>query len=137
MFAPPSFDGSWFHCLQATSHALQPMHKVESVKNPTGWPGWKATGDDGAPVKVAGWSGSGAGDPTAWGDAAAWGEGDAAGVGDAGLLPDVQEVEQVHINARYAFSTLTINALPSCIDTFGSPTRDVRSLTMSPTETPM
>jgi hypothetical protein len=60
------------------------MHKVESVKNPTGWPGWKATGDDGAPVKVAGWSGSGAGDPTAWGDAAAWGEGDAAGVGDAG-----------------------------------------------------
>src|SRR5690349_17411812 len=26
--------GSWFHCLHATSHALQPMHSVVSVKNP-------------------------------------------------------------------------------------------------------
>src|SRR5579885_1527256 len=26
--------GNWFHCLQATSHALQPMHSVVSVKNP-------------------------------------------------------------------------------------------------------
>jgi hypothetical protein len=27
--------GTWFHSLQATSHALQPMHTVGSVKNPT------------------------------------------------------------------------------------------------------
>src|SRR5205823_4308700 len=27
--------GNWFHCLHATSHALQPMHTVVSVKNPT------------------------------------------------------------------------------------------------------
>src|SRR5439155_24751857 len=27
--------GNWFHCLQATSHALQPIHRVVSVKNPT------------------------------------------------------------------------------------------------------
>ena len=27
--------GSWFHSLQATSHALQPMHTLVSVKNPT------------------------------------------------------------------------------------------------------
>src|ERR1043166_3845127 len=26
--------GSWFHCLQATSQALQPMHRVVSVKKP-------------------------------------------------------------------------------------------------------
>src|SRR3954470_21888770 len=26
--------GSWFHCLHATSHALQPMQTVVSVKNP-------------------------------------------------------------------------------------------------------
>ena len=26
--------GSWFHCLQATSHALQPMQSVVSVKKP-------------------------------------------------------------------------------------------------------
>src|SRR5689334_13261875 len=26
--------GNWFHCLQATSQALQPMHSVVSVKNP-------------------------------------------------------------------------------------------------------
>src|SRR5947209_19874398 len=32
--------GSWFHCLHATSHALQPIHRVVSVKNPlfTGFP---------------------------------------------------------------------------------------------------
>src|SRR2546423_9655766 len=28
--------GSWFHSLHATSHALQPMHSVVSVKKPTG-----------------------------------------------------------------------------------------------------
>src|ERR1051325_5755290 len=28
--------GSWFHCLQATSQALQPMQTVVSVKNPVG-----------------------------------------------------------------------------------------------------
>src|SRR4051812_15659233 len=28
--------GRPFHCLQATSHALQPMHRVESVKKPMG-----------------------------------------------------------------------------------------------------
>src|SRR5436305_7247 len=27
--------GNWFHCLHATSHALQPMQTVVSVKNPT------------------------------------------------------------------------------------------------------
>ena len=27
--------GNWFHCLHATSHALQPMHTVVSVKKPT------------------------------------------------------------------------------------------------------
>src|SRR3954470_13494120 len=27
--------GSWFHCLHATSHALQPMQTVVSVKKPT------------------------------------------------------------------------------------------------------
>src|SRR3954468_14901607 len=26
--------GSWFHCLQATSQALQPMQRVVSVKKP-------------------------------------------------------------------------------------------------------
>ena len=26
--------GSWFHCLHATSHALQPMQSEVSVKNP-------------------------------------------------------------------------------------------------------
>jgi hypothetical protein len=26
--------GSWFHCLHATSHALQPMQSVVSVKKP-------------------------------------------------------------------------------------------------------
>src|SRR5579871_2436233 len=26
--------GSWFHSLHATSHALQPMHRVVSVKKP-------------------------------------------------------------------------------------------------------
>jgi hypothetical protein len=29
--------GSWFHCLQATSHALQPMQTVVSVKKPIGF----------------------------------------------------------------------------------------------------
>src|SRR2546421_7517998 len=29
-----SFPGSWFHSLHATSHALQPMHTLVSVKNP-------------------------------------------------------------------------------------------------------
>src|SRR5687767_2537111 len=32
--SPPSA-GRSFHCLQATSHALQPMHTDVSVKNPT------------------------------------------------------------------------------------------------------
>ena len=32
---PPS-EGRSFHCLQATSHALQPMHTVVSVKKPIG-----------------------------------------------------------------------------------------------------
>src|SRR6266699_2015725 len=36
-----------------------------------------------------------------------------------------------------AFSTLQTNALPSWIDTFGSPTQDVRSLTTSPVESPI
>src|SRR6266704_2040173 len=31
---PPFSAGSWFHSLHATSHALQPMHTVVSVKNP-------------------------------------------------------------------------------------------------------
>src|SRR5260370_41273582 len=31
---PPLSAGSWFHSLHATSHALQPMHTVVSVKNP-------------------------------------------------------------------------------------------------------
>ncbi len=33
--------GSVFHSLQATSHALHPMHTLVSVKNPTraGWSG--------------------------------------------------------------------------------------------------
>jgi hypothetical protein len=38
--------GSWFHVLQATSHALQPMHTLVSVKNPIrgGWSsGWPAS----------------------------------------------------------------------------------------------
>src|SRR5690242_5169521 len=30
--------GSWFHCLQATSQALQPMHNVVSVKKPLATP---------------------------------------------------------------------------------------------------
>src|SRR3984893_1654005 len=44
--------GNWFHSLQATSHALQPMQSVVSVKKPTGWPRWKVTGADGVPVPV-------------------------------------------------------------------------------------
>src|SRR3954447_15086894 len=31
---PKSSVGSWFHSLQATSHALQPMHSEVSVKKP-------------------------------------------------------------------------------------------------------
>src|SRR5438067_13207788 len=31
--ASPS-SGNWFHCLHATSQALQPMHSVVSVKKP-------------------------------------------------------------------------------------------------------
>src|SRR5258707_7903662 len=31
---PGSFAGSWFKCLQATSQALQPIHRLVSVKNP-------------------------------------------------------------------------------------------------------
>src|SRR5687767_1604685 len=31
VLAPPFFDGSWFHSLQATSHALHPMQTVVSV----------------------------------------------------------------------------------------------------------
>src|SRR5437867_11278301 len=31
---PPFSAGSWFHSLHATSHALQPMQTVVSVKNP-------------------------------------------------------------------------------------------------------
>src|SRR3989442_4685711 len=34
--SPPFAAGSWFHSLHATSHALQPMHTVVSVKNPKG-----------------------------------------------------------------------------------------------------
>ena len=36
-FRPSS--GTWFHSLQATSHALQPMHSEVSVKKPMrgGW----------------------------------------------------------------------------------------------------
>src|SRR5438128_9528491 len=33
---PPFSAGSWFHSLHATSHALQPMETVVSVKNPMG-----------------------------------------------------------------------------------------------------
>src|SRR3989475_6412642 len=33
---PPFSAGSWFHSLHATSHALQPMQTVGSVKNPMG-----------------------------------------------------------------------------------------------------
>src|SRR5256885_5014100 len=33
---PPFSAGSWFHSLHATSHALQPMQTVVSVKNPMG-----------------------------------------------------------------------------------------------------
>src|SRR5213593_1378631 len=37
---PPSSEGSWFQFLQATSHALQPMQIVVSVKKPMGsWRG--------------------------------------------------------------------------------------------------
>ena len=32
---PCGSSGTPFHCLHATSHALQPMHTVVSVKNPT------------------------------------------------------------------------------------------------------
>src|SRR2546430_10359621 len=32
--SPPFSAGSWFHSLHATSHALQPMQTVVSVKNP-------------------------------------------------------------------------------------------------------
>src|SRR4051794_2938740 len=31
--------GTWFHSLHATSHALQPMHTLVSVKKPTRGPG--------------------------------------------------------------------------------------------------
>src|SRR5688572_8638729 len=31
VFSPPLVDGSWFHSLQATSHALHPMQTVVSV----------------------------------------------------------------------------------------------------------
>jgi hypothetical protein len=53
------------------------------VKNPTGWPAWNATGDDGAPVDVTGWIGSGTGEAGACGLAATCGEGDGPGDGDA------------------------------------------------------
>src|SRR2546428_7656647 len=33
---PPFSAGSWFHSLHVTSHALQPMQTVVSVKNPIG-----------------------------------------------------------------------------------------------------
>ena len=37
MNSSPS-SGTWFHSLHATSHALQPMQTLVSVKNPTrGW----------------------------------------------------------------------------------------------------
>src|SRR5690606_12100070 len=36
----------------------------------------------------------------------------------------------------HSFSTLHTNAFPSCIDTLGSPSHAVRSLTTSPTERP-
>jgi hypothetical protein len=52
-----------------------------SVKKPTASPEWNATGDDGAPVEVTGWSGSGTGEAGGCGAAAACGEG--AGEGRA------------------------------------------------------
>jgi hypothetical protein len=36
---PWSVAGSWFHCLHATSQALQPMQTLVSVKNPYASPG--------------------------------------------------------------------------------------------------
>src|SRR5579884_2588674 len=36
---PKPSDGSSFHCLHATSHALHPMHNVVSVKKPLAIPG--------------------------------------------------------------------------------------------------
>src|SRR5215211_7189368 len=36
---PRSLSGSWFHSLHATSHALQPMQTLVSVKNPYGLSG--------------------------------------------------------------------------------------------------
>ncbi len=75
MAAPPLVAGSWFHSLQATSHALQPMQTVVSVK-------------------------------------------------------------KAHPLGHHAFSTSHTKALPSWIETLGSPTSDVSSLTTSPVETP-
>src|SRR3954453_1458650 len=34
-------EGRSFHCLHATSHALQPMHTVVSVKKPMRWASWR------------------------------------------------------------------------------------------------
>src|SRR5919202_4667231 len=61
-FCASSSAGNWFHSLHATSHALQPIHSVVSVKNPTAWPRAKVTGPAGVPVPVAGtaWPGTGA-----------------------------------------------------------------------------
>src|SRR5919198_3637289 len=53
----PSSAGNWFHSLQATSHALQPIHRVVSVKKPTGCPRENETGPAGVPVP---------GDGTGW-----------------------------------------------------------------------
>src|SRR5262245_56542126 len=59
--------GSWFHSLQATSHALQPMHSVVSVKKPTGCPLWNATGPAGVPVPVVSTVEPGTGALPTWG----------------------------------------------------------------------
>ena len=94
--APPSVAGSWFHSLQATSHALQPMQTVVSVKKPIGCGAWQVA-------------------------SAGPGTGDWARAESCGLEPGCAHCAQL-THASHAFSTLHTNALPSCIETFGSPT---------------
>src|SRR5690606_40821261 len=55
----------------------------------------------------------------------------------ARLRGRLAEYRQTAQHCHQSFSTLQTNALPSWIDTFGSPTKEVSSLTTSPRESPI
>ena len=113
--SPPS-DGRSFHCLQATSQALQPMHVVVSVKKPIRWaPGrWIAVS---VIARVA---------------APRDGRGRARRPARVSCL---WARRWVPVDTRPA-RTLQTNALDSWIDVFGSPESVTRSFAASPGEGP-